>query len=302
MTEIIKELLEHYQVRKTKKQKTAFLNWLTPFVKREGYAISVEKGSMGARNIIIGDPDRAKVVFTAHYDTCAVLPFPNFITPKNLAVYLLYQFGMAFLIMMPAFFIPWLLFLITGFYSTWMSLLLAYGVLGLMILGPANKHTVNDNTSGVAAVLELMQALPEHLRQDAAFILFDLEEAGLFGSASFAGKHKKLMKSKPLVNFDCVSDGETMLFVFRKKANHLLETFQQAFPEDSRAVPEFGRKGYIYPSDQVNFSVGIGVSAMKRTKLGMLYLDRIHTPKDTVYREENIDYLVDGSIRLMEIL
>ena len=41
---------------------------------------------------------------------------------------------------------------------------------------------------------------------------------------------------------------------------------------------------------------------MNKTKGGMLYMDKIHTPKDTVYREENIAYLVDGGIRLTEQL
>jgi hypothetical protein len=48
----------------------------------------VEKASFGGRNIVIGNPDTAKVLYTAHYDTCARLPFPNFITPKNIFIYL----------------------------------------------------------------------------------------------------------------------------------------------------------------------------------------------------------------------
>ena len=39
---------------------------------------------------VLGDPETAKVVFSAHYDTCARLPFPNFIAPKNLLVTLGY--------------------------------------------------------------------------------------------------------------------------------------------------------------------------------------------------------------------
>lgn len=38
---------------------------------------------MKCRNIIIGDIKNAKVVLSAHYDTCSALPFPNFITPKK---------------------------------------------------------------------------------------------------------------------------------------------------------------------------------------------------------------------------
>ena len=32
------------------------------------------------------------------------------------------------------------------------------------------------------------------------------------------------------------------------------------------------------------------------------YMDRIHTKKDTVYNEENIEFLVKGSVRLVDII
>jgi hypothetical protein len=45
----------------------------------------------------------------------------------------------------------------------------------------------------------------------------------------------------------------------------------------------------------------VGVAALKKSKLlKILYMDRIHTKKDTVYREENIAYLKEGSIRLLK--
>ena len=91
MTETTKEIFEKYQVRKTKKQKTAFIEYIKQTAECYGYDVKVENGAFGVRNIIVGDPDTAKVLYTAHYDTCARLPFPNFITPKNFLVYLLYQ-------------------------------------------------------------------------------------------------------------------------------------------------------------------------------------------------------------------
>ena len=54
----------------------------------------------------------------------------------------------------------------------------------------------------------------------------------------------------------------------------------------------------FYPSDQANFSRGVGVAALKKTKGGLLYMDRIHTKRDTVYMEENIAYLTEGAVRL----
>lgn len=301
MTSTTKEILDQYQIRKSKKQKTAFIDWLRPVVQESGWEMHVEKGN-GARNVAIGDPEKAKVVFTAHYDTCAVMPIPNFITPKCVPIYIAYQLlltvGM-FVIVFGASFLGGMIHksLILPAYYVSLFLLVA-----LMIAGPANKHTANDNTSGVTAVLELMQAMPEELRGKAAFVLFDLEEAGLLGSAAFAKAHKKTMKDKLLVNLDCVSDGKTMLFCFRKKSKGDVERFRDCFPSDDWLESDFVTKGYVYPSDQVNFPRGVGIAAMNKTKGGMLYVDKIHTPKDTVYREENIAYLVEGCIRLTEQL
>ena len=84
-------VLENHQVRKSKKQKQAFGDFLESYAADRGYTFQVEKGFLGARNLVVGDPDSARVVYTAHYDTCPVLPFPNFITPKSIGWYLLQE-------------------------------------------------------------------------------------------------------------------------------------------------------------------------------------------------------------------
>ncbi len=302
MNETIKELLETHQVRKTKAQKAAFLQWLTPLAEARGYTVTTEKGPCGAKNIILGSPDTAKVVYTAHYDTCAVMPFPNFITPKCFSLYLLYQVVVTFGI-----------FVLAGVVSMMAGAVhpvlapLAYGLalwcmILLMILGPANKHTANDNTSGVATILQMLEEMPEELRSDSAFVLFDLEEAGLFGSSAFYSKHKKAMKDKLLINFDCVSDGDHLLLCIKKKARKWLPQLESAFVSTEEKQMELCTKGFFYPSDQANFPCGIGVAALKKSRLGLLYMDRIHTKRDTVFQEENIALLARSGIRLTQIL
>ena len=91
MTQNTKEVFEKYQVRKSTKQRTAFIEYVKGVCKKYGYEVKTEKGSFGTENIIVGDVDKAKVLYTAHYDTCARLLFPNFITPKNFFIYLIYQ-------------------------------------------------------------------------------------------------------------------------------------------------------------------------------------------------------------------
>lgn len=312
MTETTKEIFRKYQVRKTRKQKTAFIGYVKNAAENMGYDFKVEKAFFGGRNIVIGNPDTAQVLYTAHYDTCARLPFPNFITPKNIFIYLLYQF----LLVMP--FIP--IAMTIGFFGGLLvaflnvppalsSLLLSFNtviiclpVVLLLLFGPANKHTANDNTSGVTTVLDIMSALPESERSKAAFVLFDLEEVGILGSSSFASKHKQVRKNTLVLNFDCVSDGETILFALKGSTKKYEEILKKAFVSAPDITVDIA-KGVFYPSDNSSFRGGIGVAALKKSKrFGILYIDRIHTKKDVIYREENIRFLTEGAVKLLQIL
>ena len=78
MTETTRTIFDKYQVRKSKKQKAAFIEYVENVAKSYGYGVKLEKGYFGAKNIVVGDVENAKVIYTAHYDTCARLPVPNF--------------------------------------------------------------------------------------------------------------------------------------------------------------------------------------------------------------------------------
>lgn len=301
MTDSTRIVFANHEIRKSRQQKTYFIEWATEYAKSKGYDVRVEKGSFRSRNIVIGDPDSAKVIFTAHYDTCAVMPLPNFITPKSFICYLLYQLVLTLVIIA----VPAAVAALVGIVNEALVPLVAvvgiYLILFLIMFGPANKHTANDNTSGVTTVLDLLSDVPESKRADVAFVLFDLEEAGLIGSSSFAKKHRKNIKNTLLINFDCVSDGETILFALNRKAKGYKEAIEEAYISDGKFSVDVAYKGVFYPSDQMNVPMGAGVAALKKSKkLGILYMDRIHTKKDTVYNEENIAFLVKGSLRLID--
>lgn len=314
MTQSVKTILEMYQIRKTGKQKTAFIGYIESLAEALGYTCRVEKGWLGARNIVIGDPDGAKVVYTAHYDTCPRLPFPNFITPRHIGIYLLYQIAMVLAFMV----LPMLAFviLIYALYNAFgwdpeiahmVALLGGYGImlafLLMMLIGPANRHTANDNTSGTAVLVSLMESMPETLRPEAAYVFFDLEEMGMFGSGGFAARHKKEMADKPVINFDCVSDGDVMLLVMQKRAGKYREVLEKAFVPCGKFSVDIAGRGVFYPSDQMSFPCGIGAAALKRTKWGRIpYMNRIHTERDTVFQEENILWLTESSVKLTALL
>ena len=254
--------------------------------------------------MVVGDPEQAEVFFTAHYDTQAVLPVPNFITPRNLFWYLVYQILLVAGIFLCAGVVEAAAILL--FHPPVEVAMMAYGVVLLffcwwMIDGPANQHTVNDNTSGVLTLVETALALPAEDRAKVCLVFFDNEEKGMFGSSAFAGKHKRVKKGKLVVNFDCVSDGNSIQFfptARLKKESGLLDKLEEAFlPTADRQVEVVKGFGF-YPSDNASFKLAAGVCALRHSKVFGWYMSRIHTAKDTVLEEENITLLRDGCLRL----
>lgn len=306
------EILAKRQVRKTKKQKAEFEAFLIGALRDAGYAdarAEEVKSLVKCRNIVAGDPDRAKVIYTAHYDTCAVMPVPNFITPTRPLIWILYQILLVlgiFLIASACATLVWLLPVgeeIADMLAHLVYLAVLWFEIIWMVAGKANKHTANDNTSGVITLLEIALALPEERRSEVCFVWFDHEESGLFGSMGFREKHKQAAKETLTLNFDCVSDGDHMLFVLPKKMKDdpLRDILGACFPSREGIESVFTHTGKaVYPSDQTQFKRGIGVAALKKSRYLGLYMDRIHTAEDTVFEEKNIEYLANGAIALAE--
>ncbi len=291
MTALSKLILEKYQLRMRKKQKDAFIALLQ---EKLPYEVKVEKAGF-SRNLVIGDLESAKYVLTAHYDTQPVLPIPNFLTPKNIPLYLLYSLALAALIAGIIWGGATLGFLVThnAFVSQLTTAALLCLIFGYMLFGKANRHTANDNTSGVLTLLEALEH--EEIRKNCCIVLFDHEEMGTFGSSFFASKHKKQMKDKLLINFDCVGEGDHIMFIFSKKALSDREKFEKAFlPMGEKQIVIDKASATIYPSDQMNFKYNVGVAAFKKKKGIGYYIDRIHTNKDTVCDEQNLILLVEG--------
>lgn len=289
-------VLRTYPVRKTKKQKQAFRDAVEAYASSAGYPCRVERGSFGCRNLILGDPESARYLVTAHYDTCARLPFPNFITPCNFLPFLGYQLLVVVLLLFTAFAVG----VLAGFAASSVDIGSAVGylsiwvLLGLMFAGPANPSNANDNTSGVVTLLEIARTLPENQRHKVCFVLFDLEEAGLLGSASYRKAHRKATDSQLVLNLDCVGDGDHI----RLFPTHRLKKDRKKLTSLYLACGYFGKKdvlvqekGFsVYPSDQANFPWGVGICALRKGKAG-LYLSRIHTRRDTVLEETNVNIL-----------
>lgn len=290
------DVVKNYPVRKSKKQKRAFRADVTQWLQNLGYPVCEEEGSFHSCNLVIGDPQRARYLVTAHYDTCARLPFPNLITPCNFWTFLLYQIFIFLMLMLPALAVGGLVgYLLHSFdIGYFLFVVLLWADIVLMLIGPANSSNVNDNTSGVVTLLEIARSIPELHRKNVCFVLFDLEEAGLIGSASYKKKHKREIPNQLVLNLDCVGEGDDIYFfptAKLKKSKERLAPLQKLAGGYGKKSIAVRTKGFsIYPSDQSNFPYGVGICALKRGRAG-LYLSRIHTPRDTVLDETNVNIL-----------
>jgi len=291
------DVLKQFPVRKSGKQKESFRSAVQSYAQALGYNVSLEKANFGARNIVIGDPKTAKYLVTAHYDTPASIGIPNILTPCNFVTYLFYQIFVVGLFFLATFAIGFPVFWLTESkeLTFWVCYIVYFGLLFLMLLGPANKNNANDNTSGVVTVLETMRTMPQMHRSKVCFVLFDLEEAGLIGSAAYRKAHKSETENQVILNLDCVGDGDHLIFFPTKKAKQNTVLMQEL----KRLGGWFGAKNillkdqgfYTYPSDQKNFPVGIGIASFHKKKGIGYYCDKIHTGKDTVLEITNVNLL-----------
>ncbi len=307
MNEINRKVLKHYQIRKTRKQKEEFRKFLVDELKQYGYCPIIQNKGIN-NNIIIGNMDTAKIFCTAHYDTQAVLPFPNLIVPNNLFGLILSQLVIIICVLLLIFFMNIVLiklFVWTGLFKN-IELNIASTISWLIIMiwmlfGKANKHTANDNTSGVITIIESAIKLPKDLRDEVCFVLFDNEELGLLGSAAFAKEYKEWIKNKLVINFDCVSDGNDIFFFPTKQIKNDYskhESIINAFASSNYKRVHINKGFGFYPSDNFNFKYAYGVCSLK--KGWFYYLDRIHTSRDIIFNEENIELLSDGVCKLVK--
>lgn len=296
------DILSFFPIRKSKRQKDGFLDEVTEYAKNQGYTVTVEAGKQGVRNIVIGVPNQAKYLITAHYDTPASIGLPNLIAPNNPFGFFLIQFALVGILIALAAAVGFLVYWLgvaerTAFfvgYAIYMILLV------LMLRGPANRNNANDNTSGVVTVLEILTVIPEELRRNVCFVLFDLEEAGLVGSAAYRKLHKDVTENQVILNLDCVGDGDIIQLTPVKKARKdsiLLEKLSDICGKFGNKELRLRSKGfYKGSSDHKNFPNSVAIMAFRYCKGIGLYCSRIHTWRDTVLDTENIAVLRDALI------
>lgn len=303
MKDYLNEINSQFPIRRRAEEKAKFLEYVKGELGEERVILETLEGKHN--NIIIGDVESAKVIFTAHYDTPAASIVPNLMIPANKLIGTLYHFlyplAMAVLSLFVALAIGDVLELDSSF-SAALYAVLYFGLFFCTTRMTSNRNNKNDNTSGVATVMSLAKEICDGR---AAFVLFDNEEKGLLGSKAFNKAHAGLLSDKMIINFDCVGNGDQMVFIAKEGAAAKDEygLLKSSVISDADFTAHyFPAKKTISNSDYKSFPCGVGVMACSRGRIVKLYTGRIHTVRDTIAESKNVYFLTDAMVRFVEKL
>lgn len=297
MAHLLEDINASFPVRNSSEQKKRFREYVT------GLFPGAHAEKNGAHeNIVLGDTEKAGMIFCAHYDTPRRSLFPNLMLPANRVLHFLYMIATLLPLLAAAIgFGFWIGTLasrgagITARLSVLLGFLTVYyGLYFLIFMGPANKTNCNDNTSGTAAVLELARRMGTD--GPYAFVLFDNEEKGKKGSKAFAKDHPEIKEGTPVINLDCVGNGGTFLVSVSGEMSKmpLYEAMRSAFEKNGTPARFYVGKQASMNSDHKSFHVSAGICACKTARGRIFYTPDIHTFRDTTAKTENIDALADA--------
>lgn len=317
LQKIAKTIVEDHGARMRRSHKQEFRTFISDIAEHMGYDSKIENGFM-AKNVVIGNPSEAEVVLTAHYDT-----------PPNMPMHFLMKQIKTFGIGVPCVMGAGMLvtdYAIKSHNTQLLNLTLnlaeqssnilmpaiAIGSAGLIaysmgVMGGENKYNYDDNSSGIISVLALMnyyKNLPESERNKVAFVLFDNEEKGLFGSLTYSAKHKRQSKKEGgkqvsdqrFYNFDCVGKGSRINLIYTKSTKkELVDEVSKAFSKiDGFSVNP--RKSSINTmSDHLSFSKSKGSMTILCDEKDLPVTSHIHSSRDTEINLETISLIASAT-------
>ena len=300
MDQYAQRITRDYPVRRKAQEKENMRTYLMGQLRALGYDAKLNDCGK-AVNVIAGDPERASILYAAHYDTPLREPLPAILCPTRPVTYMLYQaltpvlalvlcfavsLGVTFALSLPNLTLP-------------LFLVLLIGALAYLKYGPSEKNNVNANTSGVAALLRTAEQLTPRYRNDVCFLFLDGGSDNMRGAKGFRKRYPSA-KEKPALCLDCVGSGDELLILPGKASrwnDKLLDTILEQFSNSERKTCFLKTDGLVhYPSDNRAFMGGTVICACKKVKgFGRCILPR----KATGIDEENLSLLCDGLCKLV---
>ena len=310
MNDFVSRIERDYPVRRKAQEKERFRIWLVATLREMGYSVALQSNESalqtGGRvtNVVVGDPEKAKIIFTAHYDTPLREVLPPLICPTRPVTYVLYQALTPILALLVSFLVAFALTFPFNapFWTLPIFLVLLLGCLAYLKLGPSERNNVNDDTSGVVTLLEIAKNLTPRYRGNVCFVFFDCGAQAGQGAKAFRKKYP-ITREKSVIHLDCVGQGDEILFLPSKYSRwntELLDFINESFadlekPESKTVFLKTDGLVY-YPSDNRVFRYSTAVCAVKKVS----GFGRCITPrKVSVLDEANINILSRGLCALV---
>lgn len=314
MSEFGDRILREFPVRRKPQEKERFRLWLTGTLREMGYPTQLQSRETALRvgghvtNVVAGDPETAKLLLIAHYDTGIRTLFPPLIAPTRPLTGFLYMALTPVCVLLGSFalsMLPTALITIATDYridlSGWalpLFLLLLVAALAYLRFGPSETRNVDDNTSGVTALLETAAALTPRYRGEVAFVFLDGGFGGLSGAKGFRARYPSA-KEKSVINLNCVAQGTELLILPNKYSRwngEMLDAINESFACGETKTVFLKTDGLTYyPSDNRAFRYSFAICACEQVKgFGRLILPRKAKNLDS----ENLQVLRDGLCNL----
>ena len=275
MDQYAQRITRDYPVRRKAQEKENMRTYLMGQLRALGYDAKLNDCGK-AVNVIAGDPERASILYAAHYDTPLREPLPAILCPTRPVTYLLYQ------ALTPV-----------------LALVLCFAVSLGVKYGPSEKNNVNANTSGVAALLRTAEQLTPRYRNDVCFLFLDGGSDNMRGAKGFRKRYPSA-KEKPVLCLDCVGSGDELLILPGKGARwngELLDAINSSFENSERKTCYDKVDGLVhFPGDQRAFRQGIAVCAVRRVPGFGRFI--CPTGKDNRIDDENLELLSRGLVKL----
>ena len=300
MDQYAQRIARDYPVRRKAQEKENMRAYLMGQLREMGYDAKLNECGR-AMNVIAGDPERAMIFYAAHYDTPLHEPLPTLICPTRPVTYMLYQALTPILTLVLAFVVS----VGVTFVLNWpnmtlpLFLVLLLGALAYLRWGPSEKNNVNDNASGVAALLRTAEQLTPRYRNDVCFLFLDGGSENMQGAKGFRKRYPSA-KEKPVLCLDCVGSGDELLILPGRGARwngDLLDAINSSFEISERKTCYDKVDGLVhFPGDQRAFKQGVAICAVRHVRgFGRLICP---TRRDNVIDEENLELLSRGLVKL----
>ncbi|MBQ9719674.1 MAG: M28 family peptidase [Oscillospiraceae bacterium] len=308
MNRYAERILREYPVRRRPEEKEKFRLWLMGTLRELGYQPELQSRQSALQfggnvlNVVAGDPERAKLILVAHYDTAIRSLLPPMYMPTRPLTAFLYLALTPALVLIGSFVLSFALtFPINAPYLTLpLFLLLLVTALLYLRFGPSERRNLNDNTSGVAALLETAATLTPRDRGHVAFAFLDGGFGGLSGAKGFRARYPSA-KEKTIINLCSVAEGSELLVLPNKNSRWdgaLLDAILDSFENGEHTTVFLKTDGLTYfPSDNRAFRYACSICACETVR----GFGRLVCPlKATDIDEEKTQILKNGLCKLIE--